>query len=267
MSFWKKTYFPPARMDRLADHGDYAATRTRFYSKTRSNLRFLIRERYAWMNPYLEGKSRVIELGSGPGLSREFLNAPNLELTDILDNEWIDRQIDATALPYSENSVDAVICSHMIHHVATPAALIAKIQQILKPGGVLLINETTASLLHRVLMWGMRHEGWSYDIDVFDESARTKESNDPLAGNNAIGDLLFNDHQKFAAAFPGLSITRDEFTETFVFLVSGGVGGEVFTIELPERALVMIRRFDDLLARTLPSIFSGARRIVVVKDH
>jgi SAM-dependent methyltransferase len=230
MSFWKKTYYPPPQTDRLAGHGDYGATRVRFNSKKHSNLKFLIRERYTWMNPYLIGKDRVVELGSGPGLSREFIDSPHLELTDILANEWIDRQVDATALPYSASSLDAVICSHMIHHVATPAALIAKIQQVLKPGGVLLINESKASLLHRLLMWSMRHEGWSYEVDLFDQSARTKESDDPLAGNNAIGDLLFDNHQKFEAAFPSLSITRDEFVETFIFLVSCGVGGEVFTV-------------------------------------
>ena len=217
------------------------------------------------MNPYLAGKQHVVELGAGPGLAREYLETSNLELTDVLANDWIDRQVDATALPYAPNSVDAIICSPMIHHIATPAALIRNIGVILKPGGVLLINESKASLLHRLLMWGMRHEGWSYDVDILDDNARIKEFNNPLDGNNAIGDLLFSDHPKFEAAFPGLVIKRDEFTETFLLLLSGGVGGEVFTIELPERALRIVRWLDQILSRYLPSIFTFGRRIVVEK--
>ena len=266
MSFWKRSYTPPTGADRLAGHGDYAATRARFYRTAHSNLRFLIRERYAWMNPYLAGHDVVVELGAGPGLSREYLDAPGLQLTDVLDNDWLDRRVDAMDLPYPPESLDAVICSHMLHHVPVPIALLQSIEKALKPGGRILINESTASLIHRFVMWAMRHEGWSEDVDVFDASARTKDGFDPLAGNNAVGDLLFNDRQRFAAAFPSLSITRHEFTEVFVFLLSGGVGGEVFTVELPDRALSMVRRLDQLLVKILPRTFAFARRVVIVKS-
>jgi SAM-dependent methyltransferase len=209
----------------------------------------------------------VVELGAGPGLSREVLDEPGLEVTDVLDNPWLDRRVDAMSLPYPPASLDAVICSHMIHHVAAPVALISGIGKVLKPGGVLLINETTASLCHRIVMWAMRHEGWSFDVDVFDDSARAKESIDPLSGNNAVADLLFRDRERFAAAFPGLAITRDEFTEIFLFLLSGGVGGQVFTVELPTWALNVVRGLDHLLTASLPGVFAFARRLVVVKSR
>jgi SAM-dependent methyltransferase len=267
MSFWKRTYVPPGGADRLARHGDYAATRERFHRRAHSNLRFLVRERYAWMQPYLAGRERVVELGAGPGLSREFLAAPGLEITDVLDNPWLDRRVDAMALPYAPASLDAVICSHMIHHVPTPVALIRGIQQALKPGGLLLVNESTASLCPRFLMWAMRHEGWSYDVDVFDDAARVKESIDPLAGNNAVADLIFADRRRFGEVFPGLAITRDEFTEIFLFLLSGGVGGQVFTVELPEWALRAVRGLDRVLTGALPGVFAFARRLVIVRQE
>jgi SAM-dependent methyltransferase len=266
MTLWWRSYVPARGADRLAGHGDYAETRQRFYSRPHSNLRFLIRERYEWMRPHLSGRERIVELGAGPGLSRDILGLPGLEVTDVLDNPWLDRQVDAMALPYPPGSLDAVICSHMIHHVPSPAGLIRSIQRVLKPRGVLLINESTASLCHRLLMRIMRHEGWSYDIDVFDDSATTKAAIDPLAGNNAVADLLFDDHERFTAAFPGLTITRDEFTELFVFVLSGGVGGRVFTVELPARALEWVRAIDRALTENLPGVFALARRLVVVKQ-
>jgi SAM-dependent methyltransferase len=267
MSFWKRTYDPPRGSDRLQGHGDYAATRARFYRRPHSNLRFLIRERYAWMNPYLAGRQRVVELGAGPGLSREFLRGAPVELTDVVQHEWLDRRVDALALPYPPGSLDAVICSQMIHHVAHPVALLQGIRAALKPGGVVLINESNASLCHRFLMWSMRHEGWSYDVDIFDTELPAKTRTDPLAGNNAVADLLFNDRERFERAFPDLSIRHDEFVEFLVFLLSGGVGGEVFTLELPEAALRAVRRLDQFLVAVAPDIFALARRLVIVKNQ
>lgn len=267
MSFWSSTYFAPLNADRLRDHGDFAATRARFFGRAHSNLRFLVRERYDWMSPYLAGRSRVVELGAGPGLSREFLRAPGLEITDVLDNPWLDRRVDAMALPYEPGSLDAVICSHMIHHVPAPVVLLRQIARCLKPGGLLLVNETTTSLTHRLLMWAMRHEGWSYDVDIFDDASRSKPSVDPRSGNNAVANLLFNDRQRLSALLPDMSIVRDEFTELLVFLVSGGVGGQVFTIELPEAALRLIRGLDNLLVRVAPPIFALARRLVLERSR
>jgi SAM-dependent methyltransferase len=265
MAFWKRTYIPPRGSDRLAGHGDYAATRARFLARPHSNLRFLVRERYAWMNPYLEGRERVVELGAGPGLSREFLRAPGLEVTDVLANPWIDRRVDAMALPYAPGSIDAIICSHMIHHVPRPVDMLRGVEAALRPGGLILINEANASVVHRLLMWVMRHEGWDYAVDIFGDDASAKQGADPLAGNNAVADLLFNDRRRFAAAFPTLSIIRDEYTELFLFLLSGGVGGQVFTVELPAAALGAVRRLDAALAKGLPGTFALGRRLVIVK--
>jgi SAM-dependent methyltransferase len=265
MSFWRRTWFPAAGADRLARHGDYAATRERFFARPHSNLRFLVRQRYEWMNPYLAGRSRVVELGAGPGLSREFIRDCGLEVTDILDNPWLDRRVDAMALPYEAGSLDAVICSHMIHHVPAPVRLLQDIERALKPGGLLLVNETTTSLCHRLLMWAMRHEGWSYEVDIFEDDARTKQGIDPLAGNNAVANMLFGDAKRFEVALPTLAIRHHEYTEIFVFLLSGGVGGEVFTVELPEPALRVVRGIDSLLTTALPTVFAFARRMVIVK--
>lgn len=262
MSFWKKTYFPQPGTERLPDRGNYAATRSRFYARQHSNLRYLIRERYAWMNPYLAGKAAVVELGAGPGLSRDVLSCP-VELTDVLDNDWIDRQVDAGSLPYAPASLDAVICSHMIHHVARPAALLRDIAMALKPGGVLLINETVTSLCHRLLMWGMRHEGWSYEVDLFDAGQSAKNAGDPLSGNNAVASLLFDDAARFTREFPNLAIERHEYNELLIGLLSGGVGGQVRMIDLPGAMLDLVRAFDRLLARGGPRVFALARRVVI----
>lgn len=265
MSFWRRTWVAQAGTDRLAQHGDFTRTRERFFARPHSNLRYLVASRYAWMNRWIGPGDRVVELGAGPGLAREFLECPALELTDVVANPWLDRVVDAMALPYEPGSLDAVICSHMIHHVPRPAALLRSIAAALKPGGRLLVNESNASWCHRFIMWAMRHEGWSYEVDIFDDQGYAKSTVDPLAGNNAVADMLFNDRARFERRFPGLEIREDGYCELLLFLVSGGVGGEVRTVELPPRGLDAIAGLDRLLTRLAPGTFALARRLVIVK--
>src|SRR5258708_5405908 len=115
-----QTYFPTHRDNRMFNEGDVEATREYFFKNRPTNLAFLLKSRFEWMAPYLENKSRIIEVGAGPGFSREFIQNPNLILTDINKKPWIDEIADALALPYPDISVDVVIASHMLHHVATP---------------------------------------------------------------------------------------------------------------------------------------------------
>jgi len=266
MAFWRRTWVARAGTDRLAQHGDFARTRERFFARSHSNLRHLVASRYRWMQPWVGPGDRVVELGAGPGFAREYLACPGLELTDVVANPWLDRVVDAMALPYAPGSLDAVICSHMIHHVPRPAALLRSIATTLKPGGRLLVNESNASWCHRFIMWAMRHEGWSYDVDIFDDEGYAKSTVDPLAGNNAVADLLFNDRARFSRHFPGLSIREDACCELFQFLVSGGVGGEVRTLELRPGALDAVAALDRLLVGLAPGTFALARRLVIVKD-
>src|SRR5689334_15461377 len=64
------------RADRRA-HSERVLRNSReiFLTHRPRNLEFLLRQRYDWMNPYVEGKRRVVELGAGAGLSREFDDA------------------------------------------------------------------------------------------------------------------------------------------------------------------------------------------------
>jgi len=54
------------------------------------------------------------------------------------------RQADAAALPFDDGSFDAVVAMHMLYHVADPAAGIAEMARVLKPGGVLAVTTNGA---------------------------------------------------------------------------------------------------------------------------
>ena len=65
------------RKSKIRNTGDVENARKIFYSKKNKNLYFLLKKRYDWMNSYIEGDQYGIEVGSGSGLSKEFINSKN----------------------------------------------------------------------------------------------------------------------------------------------------------------------------------------------
>jgi SAM-dependent methyltransferase len=249
----------------MQHEGDVVRARERFFRERPRNLEFLLRKRYGWMNDYIADGARVVEFGAGAGFSREFIHATDFILTDFATHPWIDVLADAMDPPFPDDSMDVVICSSMLHHLASPIRFLKCIRGILKPGGYILIQDVRASLLMRALLRLMRHEGWSYDVDVFDENAIANDPRDIWSGNNSIADLLFADAEAFEAAVPGLQMLKWEFNECLIFPLSGGVIATKSTIDLPEWALGAIDSLDKLLIKMLPSVFALCCSVVLQK--
>ncbi len=258
-------YSPGLNDSRMRAHGDLAAHRKRYFERRPSNLLFLVRSRYQWMNEYVEGKERVIEIGAGPGFSKEIIRNPKLELTEIEKYPWVSRALDALAPDLEDSSVDALISSHMIHHLAHPPVFFRAMRRVLKPGGVLLIQEIQTSLLMRALLQLMRHEGWSYEVDVFKDDAPANDPREPWSANCAIPDLLFRDPERFHANVPGFKIVRNELCEGLIFPLSGGIAAKAPTVNLPFFVLRGVALLDRLLIALAPSVFALGRRVVLQK--
>ena len=94
--------------------------------------------------------ARVLELGSGPGQSTDWLRDRVRSLTavenDAPDATALARRLpdvevvhgDATALPFGAGTFDVVVCFTMLHHVPTAELqdqLFAGARRVLRPGG------------------------------------------------------------------------------------------------------------------------------------
>ena len=154
----KTTYFPRHEENLMEHEGDVIEARKAFVNNRTNNLYFLLKNRYEWMNDYIDDGDKIVELGCGAGFSRFFIDHKNLILTDIVKHDWVDERVDALDLPYENASVDAFICSHMIHHVAKPKVFIESLCAALKQGGRLIIHDVNISLFLQLLLRIMRHE-------------------------------------------------------------------------------------------------------------
>lgn len=258
----KGPYLPAHNENRMSSEGSVALARENFIESRFRNLDYLMRQRYEWMNEYIRSGDIVIELGAGAGFSPLYLSQKPM-LTDAADNPWIDKYIDATKMDIDEKSVDVLIASHNIHHFYSPFKFFEESKRVLKKDGLLLIQELNTSLLMRFLLRLMRHEGWSYDVNVFRRDEIVNDSSDLWSANCAVPEMLFNDPNEFERTFPGLKVEKNELVECFIFPVSGGVISKTRVPELPHSILKLILFVDKILVKLFPNIFALGRRVVI----
>lgn len=263
--FLNDTFFPSHEENLMASEGDIQSARKVFLKEQPSNLKFLLETRYGWMNEYVDGLKDVIEVGSGPGFAKEFIRNNKFLTSDVKKYDWIDLEIDALNTGLEPESMDAIISSHMIHHVAKPVEFFAEMHRILRPGGYIIISEINTSLMMRVLLWLMKHEGWSYDVDVFSKETVANDPEDPWSANCAIPEMLFSSSRLFESKVPGFKVLKNQVCECLLFPLSGGVIAKRKTLNLPYPVLKLINSIDSVLVALMPSVFALGRRVVLQK--
>lgn len=259
--FLNKTYFPSHNDNLMLNEGDVASSRKNFIHKRFTNLNELLKFRYSWMNEFLN-KKKIIEVGAGAGFSKFFLNKP-ITLTDTVKNYWIDEKVDATKMPYEDSSVDVIIASHCIHHMYSPLKFFKECNRVLKNDGLLLIQEINTSLFMRLLLKINRHEGWSYEVDVFNENEIANDPNDIWSANCAIPELLFSNSKNFEKKIKFMKILKNDVNEFLIFPLSGGVIAKRKMIEIPIFFYPLIKLIDKLLIFIAPNIFALGRSVVL----
>ena len=259
------TNFFSHEINRMKKEGDVISARESFLKDRKNNLDFLLHGRFNWMNKYIEPFKDIIEIGAGAGFSKFYIKK-NYILSDVLDNPWIDLKIDALKMDIPDSSLDVIITSHSIHHFAKPVLFFKECERVLRPNGIILIQEINTSLMMRFLLKVMRHEGWSYDVDVYDETKIANDPADPWSANCAIPELLFQDEDSFHKKFESLEIVLNKKVEGFILPLSGGVISKINIPELPHWILKIVSMLDKFLIFIAPQIFSMGRSIVIRKQ-
>ena len=113
----------------------------------------------------------------------------------------------------------------------------------------------------------MKHEGFDFTKNVWDENNPKSDENNAWAGNIAVPHLLFDDKKIFKKNMGDyFSIEYEELTECLIFLNSGGVTSKTLHIPLPFFILKILNFVDKILIKILPKVFGMGRRIVLRKN-
>jgi len=258
--------FPKEFNPRKIKKCDIQESRKRFKNKKNKNLRFLLQERFFWMKQFIKGKKNIIELGSGNGASRDILKNKKIILTDIQKYSWISKKIDMNKLKLNKKyvkKVDAFIINQALHHCASPSKLLKKMSYYLKKDGLVLIREPELSFFLKFFLFILDDEAWSFNVNIFNKKKNIFNPNSPWDANNATAILLFRNEKKFCKNFPQYSIIKNDLSEFFIFLNSGGVVQKTFCIPINKIFFNFLNYIDKVLIYLFPSIFALGRTVIL----
>lgn len=102
--------------------------------------------------------SRVLDIGAGPCAYRNFFAHCDYKAQDFGALEGvrlrygcygdIDYICDATAIPVSAGSFDAVVCTEVLEHHPEPIRVVKEIARVLTPGGRLILTAPLGAGIH-----------------------------------------------------------------------------------------------------------------------
>ena len=261
--FLKKKY-----ISRSTKNPNIFENRKKILNSNNPNLIYLLKKRFSWMIEYIKNKKVIIELGSGNGCLKRILNQKNILLTDIVKYPWIDKKLDMLKINLDKkyiNKVDVFIINHSLHHCANPANCLDKISKYLKKDGVILINEPETSFMLKLFQIILDDESWSLTDNVFKKNRNLFNPKNPWISNTAVAQLLFKNKQKFEKNFPQYLIEKNNVSEFFIFLNSGGVNSDFFNLKLNHFLLNFVDLIDKILIFLFPGIFALNRTVVLRK--
>ena len=238
-----------------------------FDIENNKNLFSLLKERFEWMNKFINFDDKGIEVGSAAGFSKRFIKCRNFKISDFSNHDHLDfKNIDAQKTGFENNEFDFVISSNMIHHLPFPLKFFDEMYRILKPNGKLIIFDAHCSFLLQLVLIFMRHEGFDFTKNVWDKNTPATDADDLWAGNSSIPYLIFSDKAQFKKNLGDkFNIKYKINCECLLFLNSGGVTSKTLYLPLPNFFLKFISYLDKFLSFIAPNIFSLAYKVVLEK--
>jgi SAM-dependent methyltransferase len=109
--------------------------------------RSLERQRTLWL--YLRDElriersdARVLHLAPEAPLARRLraIRTLRYETADLTPGPMIDRTLDARALPFAADSIDLIICSHVLEHIPEDVHVASEFARVLSPRGAALVQ-------------------------------------------------------------------------------------------------------------------------------
>ena len=253
--------------NRMQSIANTKIARETYYSNKYNNVKFLLSKRFGWMNKFIKESDHGIEVGSGAGFSKDFIKNKNFKLTDLGNDDHLDyKNIDAQNTGFKNNDLDFVIASNMIHHIPYPIKFFKEMHRILKNGGRLIIFESYCSIFFQLATMIMKHEGFDFTLNVWDEEEPKSDEKNAWHGNIAVPHLIFDDRYQFDKEIGNLfEIEYEELTECLIFINSGGVTSKTTFIPMNNFFLNILDYIDRVLIKFFPKIFCMCRRIVLKK--
>lgn len=200
----------------------------------------------------------MIEIGCGASHLDKYI--PDVVKTDCVPHSNIHQVVDASALPFADQSLRAIFVLNALHHFPNPAKFLGEAERCLKKGGRLVITEPSNSPIQKFMIKKF------HPYEYFDESI-TDWVNSPHGrlsmANNALPYVIFDrDKEKLKTMFPKLKLKKSYRHTFMIYFASGGMSYRSF---LPGILLPAIWLAESLGRLFVP--FLGTEMTVVIEKN
>ena len=210
------------------------------------------------------GKKNILEIGSGAGISSEFLKGLQITRTDLLaweDNDVIG-EINAMNLPYEDDAFDGIFAVDALHHIPFPAKALIEMIRVCAPNNQIILIEPYVSFLSFPVYRLFHNEKTSWKTLKFDFN-RPMVGDEPNDGDQCITQSIFLNRSKFAELkiLSSKVITIEiQYLSPLAFFATGGLTKPIKGLSILISALIQLeKRMPQFLLKQL-----GSRMVVVI---
>ncbi|MGK5086075.1 class I SAM-dependent methyltransferase [Bdellovibrionota bacterium FG-2] len=200
----------PNRVDELRRLIETKGFLKRFYAE--------VYAKYAQCLRNCPSEGLVLELGSGASFVKKLI--PETITSDTIAYAGIDQIVDATQMPFADQSLRAIFMMNVFHHIPDAASFLAEASRCLKKGGRIFILDQHVSPLSKLVFQNAHHE-------PFDPTASDWKfaSSGPLSGaNGALAWIVFRrDYKIFESKYPDFKLLQYSPHTPSRYWISGGL--------------------------------------------
>jgi SAM-dependent methyltransferase len=228
--------------------------------EARPLLRVVYRDLHATIRSFIDRDlpGMIVEIGSGNGSLRTAI--PEVILTDLFPNPWIDRVEDVYNLSFADGSISHLVMFDVFHHLEYPGSALREFNRVLVSGGKVIMIEPSIGLLG-LLVYGLFHHE---PLGLFRKIKWEIPSDSPakpsayFAAQGNPGRIFFG--RKFKARVSPLEVVCRRRFSALSYIASGGYSG----MQLYPASLYRMMKRLEWLIDWLPQVFA-TRMIVVLK--
>ena len=160
-----------------------------------------------------------VDLGSGSSLIDQFF--PDMITSDIKKLPFVDCVLDATTMPFGDNTLRAIYAVNVFHHLPDPRIFFREAIRTLHPGGGLVLIEPFYGPAARLLF---RHLHATEGFDPEAGWTNSRQSGPFANANQALSYIIFRrDLELFSREFPELELLATRPHTHLRYLLSGGL--------------------------------------------
>lgn len=221
---------------------------------------------YSYIKNDLSKQMKILEVGAGSGISRNFLADFQIVRTDM--HEFPERNvvggINAQNLPFKDQQFDVLFGVDALHHFASPTTALREAKRVVNfdAGGKLLFIEPYVSLFSFPIYKLFHYERTSFPWKTTFAEPFTNDSS--IDGDQALSHILFmkkSGREILNTIFPKQLFKIDLLPFSFLdFFLTGGVANPLPTpVRIIKQAMIMERLIPKGVQKYL-----GARILIVI---